>query len=152
MPKTRSECIAKTVKFYPTKNKVPEITQEEAILVAATNLTEALRQYNKNTALTDPKATNETLNQLADIFLHKARLAVTKTTPIQKAPLIMSKLEIRVNILDKQHNDTPNNSPAPNIIEPELRVKSRHVSTKQISENNYRSISQPKISHATNTS
>ena len=84
MLKTRTECITKIVKFYLDKNKVLEISQQEAILVAATNLTKAFKYHDSKIALKNSKATNEALHKLANIFLYKARLRIVHNTPIQK--------------------------------------------------------------------
>ena len=78
MLKARSKYIAKTVEFYPSKIKVLKITQEESILVAATNLVDVLKTCDNKTAHIDTKSTNKALHKLAGIFLYKARLAVAK--------------------------------------------------------------------------
>ena len=147
--KTRSKRIAKTVKFYPNKINVLKITQEESILVTATNLIDALKYHNNKLAVIDAKTTNEALYKLASICVHKARLAVTNATkdnhliyaskiiPIPKLPVTKLNLKISMSILDNQYNDILNNSLLPNITEPETRVKTRSFSAKIMSKKNY---------------
>ena len=68
---------------------------------------------------------------------------------ILKPKLTITKLnlEIRVNILDTQHNNILNNSPLSNIIEPETRVKTRRFSTKTMPRKNYQSILRLALKH-----
>ena len=158
MLKPRSERIAKIVKSYPSKIKVLKIIQEESILVTVTNLVDALKTCDNKIALT-----NEALHKLADIFLHKARLAVVKATKDNhlihtrkiilklKLPLTKSNLETRLNILDTQDNNIHNNLPLPNIIELEIRVKTRSFYTKIILKKNYQSILRLELKGAINT-
>lgn len=73
MPKTKAERISKIVEFYPHKTPAPELSKQEAILEAATNLTEALKSYDSAQALTNSKVTSQSLHKLAEIFLFKAK-------------------------------------------------------------------------------
>ena len=75
VPKTRSERIATTIKFYPHKAQVPELSKTEEISMAAARLTDAL----KNSTTTQHK-TDEALQKLADIFLNRAKISIKPET------------------------------------------------------------------------
>ena len=90
IPKSRAERIAKTVKFYPHKTPIPTNSINDTILLAAKNLTEALRSHSDAPVLNNSKETEEALKQLADIFLNKATKHVSKETSPVKPNILPS--------------------------------------------------------------
>ena len=76
--------MVKTVKFYPHKNPIPEIVKEEAILIAANNILEALKEQNDSLAIPDSTTTGQELHHLAGIFSHRTKRS-TEKIPSSKA-------------------------------------------------------------------
>ena len=71
IPKTRSERIATTVKFYPYKVRMLKLSKIEKISMAATRLTDVL----KNVTIVQHK-TDEVLCKLLEIFLNRAKIFI----------------------------------------------------------------------------
>ena len=90
IPKTRSERTAKTVKFYLHKTPLPTNSIKETILLAAKNLTEALRSHSNAPVIRNSKTTEELLKKLLDIFLEKAIICISQDTSPVKPKLLPS--------------------------------------------------------------
>ena len=88
-PSTRSERIAKTVKFYPHKVKIPSNNKAEEIALAAARLTDALKAHPVQPIFKDKNTTASALNKLAEIFLKRHKVQVdVKKEPLPQSPRV----------------------------------------------------------------
>ena len=71
IPKTRSEQIATTIKFYFRKTRILELSKTEEIFRAAARLIDALKN-----ATTIQHKTDEVLNKLLDIILNRVKISI----------------------------------------------------------------------------
>ena len=68
MPKTKAFQIAKTEKFYPTYTSIPNITNDNKLVMAAKYLIEALQKRGTNNQHNFTPLKQNALKQLADIL------------------------------------------------------------------------------------
>ena len=97
--KTRSERIARSVKFLPHKCELPRTTAKDSALVAASRLIEALQNPAPGAPFSeDRNGTGRALKTLASIFKHKVeenvpspRVLIPQVTAVP-SPRVMKKV------------------------------------------------------------
>ena len=87
VPSTRSERISQTLSWFPHHVTMPVPTNNDMILAAAKDLTEALLNKPKNTSTIDHEPHVKQLKQLGDIFTNHAVPTPCTTGPLPRVSL-----------------------------------------------------------------